>query len=94
MDMDVSTERDLLLREVKYRVSYRGTLELDMVCRSLLPHLDGMSDEELQELADLLRQGENDLMAWLVEGAAPPERWALVVGLVRHLFKKKSEIRN
>lgn len=81
-------DRDLLVREVKYRASYRGTLELDTVCRRLLAHLDELGDEELQEVALLLQEKEGDLMAWLVEGAEIPERWQLTVGLVRHFFKK------
>lgn len=79
--------RELLLKEVKYRASYRGTLELDKVCRSLLPHLDELGDEELQAVAELLQQGENHLMSWLVEGGEVPEQWRLQVGLVRHFFK-------
>ena len=83
--------RELLLKEVKYRASYRGTLELDNVCRSLLPHLDSLGDEELQAVAELLQQGENDLMSWLVEGKEVPEEWQLQVGLVRHFFKNRAK---
>lgn len=81
--------RELLLKEVKYRASYRGTLELDVVCRSILPHMDSMSDEELAAVAELLQQGENDLMTWLVEGGEVPAERQLVVGLVRHFFKNR-----
>lgn len=84
--------RELLLKEVKYRASYRGTLELDKVCRSLLPHLDQLSDEELQAVAELLQQGENHLMSWLVEGGEVPQEWKLQVGLVRHFFKLESKV--
>lgn len=82
--------RELLLKEVKYRASYRGTLELDVVCRSILPHLEELSDEELQAVAELLQQGENDLMSWLVEGKEVPNEWQLQVGLVRHFFKNRA----
>ncbi len=81
--------RELLLKEVKYRASYRGTLELDVVCRSLLPHLEELSDEELAAVAELLQQGENDLMSWLVEGKEVPPEWQLQVGLLRHFFKNR-----
>ena len=81
--------RELLLKEVKYRASYRGTLELDVVCRSILPHLEELSDEELAAVAHLLQQGENDLMTWLVEGGDVPEEWQLQVGLMRHFFKNR-----
>lgn len=83
--------RELLLKEVKYRASYRGTLELDNVCRSLLPHLDSLDDAELAAVAELLQQGENHLMSWLVEGAPVPEEWQLQVGLIRHFFKNRDK---
>jgi succinate dehydrogenase flavin-adding protein (antitoxin of CptAB toxin-antitoxin module) len=86
--------RELLLKEVKYRASYRGTLELDNVCRSILPHLEELSDEELGAVAELLQQGENDLMTWLVEGGTVPEEWQLQVGLVRHFFKMRKNTGN
>src|SRR5262245_56901963 len=79
--------RDMLLKEVKYRASYRGMLELDLVCRSILPHLDEMSDEELAAVAGLLLQRETELLSWLVEGGKPLEEFELVVGLVRHYFR-------
>ena len=81
--------RELLLREVKYRASYRGTLELDTVCRSLLPHLNDMADEELAALANLLQQPENRLMEWLVEGVKAPQDYQLIVQLVRYHFKNR-----
>lgn len=82
--------RELLLKEVKYRASYRGMLELDLVCRCLVPHLDELSDEELQAIAELLQQRETELLSWLVEGGEPREEFALAVGLVRHFFKHRS----
>lgn len=84
--------RDLLIKEVRYRASYRGTLELDKVCRALLPELDTMADDELLMVRGLLQQGENHLMSWLVEGAAVPEEWQLPVALVRHIFKKNHHV--
>jgi succinate dehydrogenase flavin-adding protein (antitoxin of CptAB toxin-antitoxin module) len=91
MGDNVTPNRDLLIKEVKYRCSYRGTLELDVVCRALLPALDEMDDSELLAIRDLLLNKEGDLMGWLVEGATPPEEWALTVALVRHLFKKSRD---
>ncbi len=79
--------RDLLLKEVRYRASYRGTLELDIICRSLLPHLDTLADDELHMVASLLQQPEGRLMDWLVEAKPAPDDWQLVVALVRHLFQ-------
>jgi len=88
---DAGVSRELLLKEVKYRASYRGTLELDLVCRSLLPHLDGLSTEELRQVAALLQQKETLLTAWLVEARPAPPEWRLTVSLVRHLFKNRAK---
>jgi succinate dehydrogenase flavin-adding protein (antitoxin of CptAB toxin-antitoxin module) len=87
--MNAPLNRDLLLKEVRYRASYRGTLELDMVCRSLLPQLDTLADDELQMIASLLQQPEGRLMDWLVEAKPAPEEWVLAVALVRHVFKHR-----
>lgn len=81
------SDRALLVKEVKYRASYRGTLELDCICRALLPHLDDLADEELAAIAALLQQPEGKLMDWLVEAKPVPEDWQLTVSLLRHYFK-------
>lgn len=79
--------RDLVQREVRYRASYRGTLELDSVCRAMLPHLDTFDDAELLAVRDLLLEGENHLMAWLVERTHPvPAAHAMAADLLRRLF--------
>jgi len=89
--LQASGGRELLLKEVKYRASYRGMLELDLVCRSLLPHLDELSDEELEAVALLLQEHETHLLSWLVEGQKPLPEFELVVGLVRHYFKNRDK---
>lgn len=76
---------------MKYRASYRGTLELDTVCRTLLPKLDDFDDSELAAIATLLQQKEGDLMTWLVEGGTPPEEFALTVALIKHIFKESKK---
>ena len=78
---------DLLRREVVYRMSYRGTLELDTLCRRIMPQVLEMDDEKLVDVRDLLLEKEGDLMAWLVEGETPPERWAATVEWMRDAFK-------
>jgi succinate dehydrogenase flavin-adding protein (antitoxin of CptAB toxin-antitoxin module) len=88
MEQNVTQNRELLIKEVKYRASYRGTLELDTVCRALLPKLEEFDDTELAAIAALLQEKEGDLMTWLVDGGNPPEEFALTVALVRHVFKE------
>ena len=86
--------RDLLRREVRYRASYRGTLELDSVCRAMLVHLERLTDAELLAVRDLLLEGENNLMEWLVERtSSPPERHAMAADLLRRLFVARAVAR-
>ncbi len=88
MSQTLADSRELLIKEVRYRASYRGTLELDLVCRPLVEHLDELDDAELAGVRDLLLNKEGDLVGWLVEGKAVPDQWQLAVALVRHLFKQ------
>lgn len=86
--------RDLLIREIKYRASYRGTLELDTVCRCLLSQLDTMSDADLAMVRNLLLESEGHLMDWLVEGKPVPSEWQPSVDFVRDIFKRKHEVKH
>ena len=72
-----------LLREVKYRLSYRGTLELDTLCRRLLAKIDGFEETRLREIRDFLLHGENELMWWLVDGVPAPAEHAEMVKLFK-----------
>jgi succinate dehydrogenase flavin-adding protein (antitoxin of CptAB toxin-antitoxin module) len=78
-------ERQALLREVKYRLSYRGTLELDTLCRRLLPKTEEMDAGQLLAVRDFLLNGENDLMACLVDNLPAPDEYQLII----KLFKTK-----
>ncbi|HEX2858972.1 MAG TPA: hypothetical protein VHP58_02065 [Alphaproteobacteria bacterium] len=78
-----SEDHQGLLREVKYRLSYRGTLELDTLCRRLLPKLEGLGYEKTKEIRDFLLNGENELMAWLVDGKPVPERYVEIIKLFK-----------
>lgn len=69
---NTSPDKATLLKEVRYRLSYRGTLELDFICRAALPHLESMDEGTLTGLRDFLLYKEGDLMKWLVDGVAPP----------------------
>lgn len=83
------TDFEALRKEVIYRLSYRSTLELDTVCRAVLPHVDGLEESELRALRDLLLEKEGYLMDWLVDGKAVPEQWALQVAWVKWCFKHR-----
>lgn len=57
---------DLRLKRLRYRASYRGTKELDLVFRSFMDaHLISLKYEELNTLEKLMECKESDLMAWL-----------------------------
>jgi succinate dehydrogenase flavin-adding protein (antitoxin of CptAB toxin-antitoxin module) len=76
--------RERLAREVRYRLSYRGTLELDLVCRRFLPRVEGLGIEKMEEIRDLLLEREGDLMAWLVEGKEPPAERLAAVNMLKN----------
>lgn len=75
--------RETLLREVRYRLSYRATLELDFICRAALPHTEAMSDTALLTLRDFLLLREGLLMDWLVDGKPAPEQYATLVNQLK-----------
>jgi succinate dehydrogenase flavin-adding protein (antitoxin of CptAB toxin-antitoxin module) len=76
-------ERQLLLREVKYRLSYRSTLELNLLCQRLIPKTENMDAVQLAEVRDFLLNGENDLMAWLVDNHPVPEKYESIITLFK-----------
>ena len=81
-------DKDLLRKEIVYRMSYRGTLELDTLCRVVLPYVTEMEEEKLLAVRDLMLEREGDLMLWLIEGGAVPPERREVVGWMKELFKK------
>jgi succinate dehydrogenase flavin-adding protein (antitoxin of CptAB toxin-antitoxin module) len=81
-----ASNHELLLREVRYRLSYRGTLELDNICRAALPHLENLNTLDLTALRDFLLHKEGDLMAWLVDGLPVPADVAAPVAQLRGWF--------
>jgi succinate dehydrogenase flavin-adding protein (antitoxin of CptAB toxin-antitoxin module) len=83
---DKAGDLELLRREVTYRLSYRGTLELDNICRAALPQLEALSATELTALRDFLLHKEGDLMAWLVDGLPVPADVAAPVAQLRGWF--------
>ncbi|MCA3243991.1 MAG: succinate dehydrogenase assembly factor 2 [Alphaproteobacteria bacterium] len=79
-------DKELLQREVCYRLSYRGTLELDHICRAALAQVPQLSAAQLLELRDFLLHKEGDLMAWLVDGVPPPAAQAPLVAQLKGWF--------
>jgi succinate dehydrogenase flavin-adding protein (antitoxin of CptAB toxin-antitoxin module) len=78
-----SEERQALLREVKYRLSYRSTLELNLLCQRMIPRTEEMDVVQLGEIRDFLLNGENDLMAWLVDNLPAPAEYRSIIKLFR-----------
>ena len=76
-------ERQALLREVKYRLSYRSTLELNLLCQRMIPRVADMDAGQLRDIRDFLLNGENDLMAWLVDNLDAPEKYQSIITLFR-----------
>lgn len=83
-----NTSRDDLLREVRYRLSYRATLELDLICRAALAHIEGMETAALTTLRDFLLLREGLLMDWLVDGKPVPDEFAMLVAQLKLWLKQ------
>ncbi len=62
-----------LKAKLRFRAWHRGTREADLLLgRFADAHLDGLSDEELQDFAALLDCAEPDIWDWLIGKAVPP----------------------
>lgn len=73
--MDQMAE-DVRLKRLRYRASYRGSKELDMVFRAFLDrHLTTLSHAELDQLEALMDCPETDLASWILGIWPVPEAW-------------------
>lgn len=73
--MDQKAE-DVRLKRLRYRASYRGSKELDMVFRAFLDqHLTTLCHAELDQLEALMECPETDLAAWIFGLRPVPVVW-------------------
>lgn len=73
-----STQTELLVKEIAYRASRRGTKELDAKFKPFTDKifLEKQSTETLHLIRSLLLETEHNLMHWLVEQDVPlPEKY-------------------
>lgn len=72
-----NAERELLIKEIVYRASRRGTKELDLLFQRFteMSFLRGLDEADLARVVALLKESEADLMRWFVEGGTVPERY-------------------
>ena len=71
---EAMTEREVLLKRLRYRIRYRGTKELDMSIGAFArEHLEMLSDAELIELEKMLEHNEADLAAWIFHIRPTPD---------------------
>lgn len=62
------------LKRMRMRSWRRGTKEMDLVLGPWADaHLDGLDDARLAVYDRLLEENDQDLMAWILGQAAPPE---------------------
>ena len=72
--MTAPETHELRLKRLRYRASYRGMQELDIVFRSFMDvQLKGLSNDELHLLETLMECNERDLMSWLFGFADVPQ---------------------
>ncbi|MES2915699.1 MAG: succinate dehydrogenase assembly factor 2 [Pseudomonadota bacterium] len=62
------------LKRMRMRSWRRGTKEMDLVLGPYADaHLAGLTEAELADYDALLEENDQDLMAWLLGQAAPPD---------------------
>ncbi|MBI1362671.1 MAG: succinate dehydrogenase assembly factor 2 [Proteobacteria bacterium] len=68
-------DRQLLEKEIRFRASRRGLKETDLLfARFLKDGLEGLSDDDLLALREVLHHTDQDLLLWVIEGHLPPEQ--------------------
>lgn len=72
----MSDEQTLRRKRLKYRSSYRGTKELDLILgRFADHHLDGFSDAQLDRYEAIMDANEHEIYAWLTGRQAVPAEY-------------------
>jgi antitoxin CptB len=77
MALDKSTgDIELRRRKLRYRAWHRGTREMDLILgRFADAALEGMNEEELDQLEALMNLPDPDLLAWVLgQNPVPPEQ--------------------
>ena len=71
------------LKRMRMRSWRRGTKEMDLVLGPWADaHLAGLGEAELASYDALLAENDQDLMAWILGQAAPPEAQALMLARI------------
>lgn len=79
MGEDLATAR----KRLAMRAWRRGTKEMDLILGPYADaHLAGMGAAELAAFDALLSENDQDLMAWVIGQAAPPDRHAALIARV------------
>ncbi len=83
----MSESEDLRRKRLRYRSTYRGNKELDLLLGAFArTHLDGLSGPALAAYEALLEAGDQDLYDWIVgRRPAPAEHRNEVMTLLKGL---------
>ncbi|ASP32902.1 succinate dehydrogenase assembly factor 2 [Labrenzia sp. VG12] len=69
-------ERDTRRKKILFRCWHRGMKEMDLLLGGFADaEIDGLGEEELQELEHLLTAHDQDLYAWMTGRKPLPQEW-------------------
>lgn len=86
--IDVILPRELLLKRIIYRATYRGGKEADQIFKSFADQfLKDFSDQDLYDLDNLFQEDDSLIFTWLAEIEDVPELFdTAVLKKLRHHF--------
>ena len=62
-------------KKLLYQSQHRGMKETDLLMGNFAKlNLETMNEAELLEFEQLLNEGDNDLLGWILQQTEPPER--------------------
>ncbi len=80
--------KDLILKRVLYRATYRGGKEADYIFKNFaLKYGHDLTNRDLQDLDALLQEDDSFIFSWLDESEDIPEKFNTpILTLLRHYF--------
>ncbi len=77
----MSEPREIRCKRLKMRSMRRGIKEMDLIFSAFADaRLDRMDEAELDLYEELLAENDQDILAWVTDQTAPPNRFAHLLG--------------